>query len=219
MSNFDRPQGHEPARLRRRGLGVRPRNLIHLSRTARSRTRRWPLIGRASRSALHPISARARWRRVSSGARRYARHAARRSSRRSTRASPGRSRTAPTASSGRTGPRARRSSSPTGCGWTPTTTTTPANWIGAMPGFMTGGGFPMRFADLDGTLDRRLPAEHESDRRVDVRLRRRDRALLDNALGPQGYYGAFGTNIHTDYPAPLRASKRSWRPRRPEGCR
>ena len=27
-------------------------------------------------------------------------------------------------------------------------------------------------------------------------------ALLDNALGPLGYYGAFGTNIHTDSPAP-----------------
>ncbi len=27
--------------------------------------------------------------------------------------------------------------------------------------------------------------------------------LLDNALGPQGYYGAFGTLVHTDNPAPL----------------
>jgi len=27
-------------------------------------------------------------------------------------------------------------------------------------------------------------------------------ALLDNALGPAGYYGAFGANIHTDNPAP-----------------
>ena len=26
--------------------------------------------------------------------------------------------------------------------------------------------------------------------------------LLDNALGPLGYYGAFGTNIHNDSPAP-----------------
>ena len=28
----------------------------------------------------------------------------------------------------------------------------PGPWIGAKPGFMNGGGFPMRFADLDGTL-------------------------------------------------------------------
>ena len=27
-------------------------------------------------------------------------------------------------------------------------------------------------------------------------------ALLDNAVGPNGYYGAFGTNIHTDFQAP-----------------
>src|SRR6476620_2855270 len=28
----------------------------------------------------------------------------------------------------------------------------PQAWIGNKPGFMTGGGFPMRFADSDGTL-------------------------------------------------------------------
>ena len=28
----------------------------------------------------------------------------------------------------------------------------PGSWIGAKPGFMNGGGFPMRFADTDGTL-------------------------------------------------------------------
>ena len=27
-------------------------------------------------------------------------------------------------------------------------------------------------------------------------------ALLDNATGPNGYYGVFGTNIHNDNPAP-----------------
>ena len=70
---------------------------------------------------------------------------------RSTRASRRRSRAAPTASTGPTGRRTRRSSSRTGSGWTRTTTTTPAGWIGAKPGFMNGGGFPMRFADLDGT--------------------------------------------------------------------
>jgi hypothetical protein len=26
--------------------------------------------------------------------------------------------------------------------------------------------------------------------------------MLDSALGPQGFYGAFGTNVHTDNPAP-----------------
>ena len=41
----------------------------------------------------------------------------------------------------------------------------PRRWIGAKPGFMTGGGFPMRFADLDGTLIDVYQAEHEHDRR------------------------------------------------------
>jgi hypothetical protein len=27
-------------------------------------------------------------------------------------------------------------------------------------------------------------------------------ALLDNAVGPNGYYGTFGVNMHTDNPAP-----------------
>jgi hypothetical protein len=27
-------------------------------------------------------------------------------------------------------------------------------------------------------------------------------ALLDNAVGPNGYYGVFGANMHTDNPAP-----------------
>ena len=39
----------------------------------------------------------------------------------------------------------------------------PSSWIGAKPGFLNGGGFPMRFADVDGNADRRLPAEHEPD--------------------------------------------------------
>ena len=33
----------------------------------------------------------------------------------------------------------------------------PGPWIGAKPGFMTGGGFPMRFADTRRHADRRLP--------------------------------------------------------------
>ena len=36
----------------------------------------------------------------------------------------------------------------------------PAGWIGAKPGFLTGGGFPMRFADSDGSTDRCLHVAH-----------------------------------------------------------
>jgi hypothetical protein len=79
----------------------------------------------------------------------------------------------------------------------------PGNWIGTKPGFMTGGGFPLRFAELDGTLidvyqqNTNLTDESTSDFGAQIDT------LLDNALGTPGFYGAFGTNIHTDYPAPL----------------
>jgi Concanavalin A-like lectin/glucanases superfamily/Bacterial Ig-like domain/Bacterial Ig domain len=78
----------------------------------------------------------------------------------------------------------------------------PMSWIGDKPGFMNGGGFPMRFADLDGTsidvyqLNTNMTDEG-GQAYPDTAV-----ALLDKALGPEGFYGAFGTNIHTDNPAP-----------------
>ena len=78
----------------------------------------------------------------------------------------------------------------------------PSAWIGAKPGFMTGGGFPMRFADLDGSL---IDVYQENTNMTDESGQSYPSTvdtLLDNALGPLGYYGAFGTNIHTDNNAP-----------------
>ncbi len=78
----------------------------------------------------------------------------------------------------------------------------PFAWIGDKPGFMNGGGFPMRFADLDGTL---IDVYQENTNMTDESGQAYPAtvdALLDGALGPQGYYGAFGTNIHTDNNAP-----------------
>ena len=78
----------------------------------------------------------------------------------------------------------------------------PGPWIGAKPGFMNGGGFPMRFADLNGTLidvyqaNTNLTDESTTDYAISIA------ALLDNAVGSAGYYGAFGANMHTDNPAP-----------------
>jgi hypothetical protein len=67
---------------------------------------------------------------------------------------------------------------------------------------MNGGGFPMRFADLDGsTIDvfqqnTNLTDESTTDYAASIA------SLLDNAIGSAGYYGAFGANMHTDNPAP-----------------
>jgi fibronectin type 3 domain-containing protein len=78
----------------------------------------------------------------------------------------------------------------------------PSAWIGNKPGFMNGGGFPMRFADTDGTLidvyQENTNMTDESGQAYPATVN----TLLDNALGSLGYYGAFGTNIHTDNPAP-----------------
>jgi Bacterial Ig-like domain len=78
----------------------------------------------------------------------------------------------------------------------------PSAWIGAKPGFMNGGGFPMRFADTDGSL---IDVYQEHTNMVDEANQAYPAtvdALLDGALGPNGYYGTFGTNMHNDNPAP-----------------
>ena len=78
----------------------------------------------------------------------------------------------------------------------------PASWIGSKPGFLNGGGFPMRFADLDGTLIDVYQENTNMDDEAGQAYPATVDALLDNAVGPNGYYGAFGTNIHNDNPAP-----------------
>ena len=78
----------------------------------------------------------------------------------------------------------------------------PAAWIGTKPGFLNGGGFPMRFADIDGSLIDVYQENTNMDDEAGQVYPATVDALLDNALGAHGYYGAFGTNIHTDSPAP-----------------
>ncbi len=73
----------------------------------------------------------------------------------------------------------------------------PGSWIKGRPGFMTGSGLPMRFADLDGSMiDVYQVASHlvnESGMSFPSAIE----TQLDRALGPQGYYGVFGT--HYDF--------------------
>jgi hypothetical protein len=76
----------------------------------------------------------------------------------------------------------------------------PGTWIGAAPGFMNGGGFPMRFADTDGTPINVYQQNTNMNDEVGQAYPATINALLDNAIGANGYYGAFGANIHTDNP-------------------
>jgi hypothetical protein len=63
---------------------------------------------------------------------------------------------------------------------------------------MTGSGFPMKFADTDGTI---IPEYQENTDLTDESGQTYPAAinsLLDGALGPNGYYGLFTANFHTD---------------------
>jgi fibronectin type 3 domain-containing protein len=74
----------------------------------------------------------------------------------------------------------------------------PASWIGNLPGFMTGSGIPMRFANTDGSLiDVWQAHTHMTDEANQAYPFTVD-ALLDKAIGPEGYYGVFTVNMHTD---------------------
>ena len=91
----------------------------------------------------------------------------------------------------------------------------PGSWIGARPGFMTGGGFPMRFADTDGTLDRRLSAEHEHERRGGAGLPGDDQCAAGQRH--RGQAGTTAPSARTSTPTTPRSTRcrrRSSRPHR-----
>ncbi|HEV8527746.1 MAG TPA: DUF4082 domain-containing protein [Actinomycetes bacterium] len=74
----------------------------------------------------------------------------------------------------------------------------PGTWIQDRPGFMTGSGFPMRFTNsTGGMIDVYQSATVMTDESQQTYPFTAN-TLLDNALGPLGYYGAFTANMHTD---------------------
>jgi predicted phage tail protein len=75
----------------------------------------------------------------------------------------------------------------------------PDTWIGAKPGFMTGSGFPMRFLDTDGSMIDVFQANTFMTDESGQAYPATANALFDNAVGPNGYYGFFMANMHTDY--------------------
>ena len=74
----------------------------------------------------------------------------------------------------------------------------PGAWVQNRPGVFTGSGLPMRFAQLDGTLidvyQATTQLTDESGQTYPFTID----TLLDRALGPEGYYGAFTVNAHND---------------------
>ncbi|HEX3527811.1 MAG TPA: family 16 glycoside hydrolase [Thermoanaerobaculia bacterium] len=74
----------------------------------------------------------------------------------------------------------------------------PGSWIQDRPGFFTGSGLPMRFADLDGTRIDVYQATTQMTDESGQSFPFNIDTLLDNALGSLGYYGVMTANMHTD---------------------
>ncbi|NWF70769.1 MAG: DUF4082 domain-containing protein, partial [Chloroflexi bacterium] len=74
----------------------------------------------------------------------------------------------------------------------------PPNWVNNRPGFFTGSGMPMRFANLDGSMIDVYQAvtqiTDESGQDIPFTIQ----TLLNRALGAEGYYAVITTNMHTD---------------------
>ncbi|HEY6865928.1 MAG TPA: DUF4082 domain-containing protein, partial [Candidatus Eisenbacteria bacterium] len=77
----------------------------------------------------------------------------------------------------------------------------PPTWVQNRPGMFTGSGMPMRFARLDGSIIDCYQAVTQMPDESGEIFPDFVNALFDKALGPEGYYGAFTTNMHFDsYP-------------------
>ena len=75
----------------------------------------------------------------------------------------------------------------------------PAAWILDRPGLFTGSAMPMRFAASDGTMVDVYQAVTQLTDESQITYSTHISSLLDKALGPEGYYGAFTANMHTDF--------------------
>lgn len=74
----------------------------------------------------------------------------------------------------------------------------PGAWVADRPGFMTGSGLAMRFATASGNALDVYQANTEMTDESNQTYPFTVDTLLDRALGPEGYYGAFVANMHTD---------------------
>jgi hypothetical protein len=74
----------------------------------------------------------------------------------------------------------------------------PGSWIKNQPGLFTGSGMPMRFATSNGTMIDVYQATTQMTDESGQSYPFNIDTLLNNALGPTGYYGAFTANMHSD---------------------
>ena len=76
----------------------------------------------------------------------------------------------------------------------------PPEWIQDQPGLFTGSAMPMRFTTAGGTMIDVYQATSEMTDESGQSYPKNINALLNLANGPQGYYGVFTVNAHTDNP-------------------
>jgi hypothetical protein len=74
----------------------------------------------------------------------------------------------------------------------------PGGWVQDRPGLFTGSGFPMRFANTDGSLVDVFQAATQLTDESDQTIAGEIPVLLDNALGAKGFYAVITANMHTD---------------------
>lgn len=74
----------------------------------------------------------------------------------------------------------------------------PGSWVLDRPGMFTGSGMPMRFAKTDGSLIDCYQVTTQMTDESGISYTPFCNALLDKAIGPEGYYGVFCANMHTD---------------------
>ena len=75
----------------------------------------------------------------------------------------------------------------------------PGSWIQNRPGMFTGSGWPMRFADTTGAMTDVYQAATQMTDESGQTYPMTINSLLDRAIGPEGYYGVFSANMHTDF--------------------
>ena len=81
----------------------------------------------------------------------------------------------------------------------------PPTWVNDVPGMFTGSGMPMRYTDRNGNLFDVYQATTQMTDESGQTFPFNIDTLLNNAVGPTGYYGAFVANMHNDqgsYPGP-----------------
>jgi hypothetical protein len=74
----------------------------------------------------------------------------------------------------------------------------PSAWVADRPGFFTGSGMPMRFADSNGAIIDVFQAATQMTDESGQTFPFTVDTLLDSAIGPDGYFGVFVANMHTD---------------------